>query len=130
MKSSDSLLIYWLQMTSIFSVTVRICRNQFKCNCLRNKNLYHNFLLHFWRLHQILNNFKRWGPSYLVYFRNYILPKTWLGKYLKSPVTEPPSTVVLLKISKHLRNLHDSTSIILFIPLGKIEFENGSVSNI
>ena len=121
MKSSDSLLIWQviLQMTSIFSVTVRICHNQFKCICLKNLKKLLNFLLHFWKLNQILNNLKKWRPSYLFYFRNYILPKIWLDQCLKSPVTQHPSTVIMLKVFWHLRNLHDTTFTILFRESGE-----------
>ena len=36
-----------------------------------------------------------------MYFRNYTLPKTWSGKCLRSPVSEDPSTVNMLKGRKH-----------------------------
>ena len=39
------------------------------------------------------------------------LPKTWLDECLKSPLSEHPSTVNILKGLKHMWNLHDSTSI-------------------
>ena len=56
-------LTHWLQMTSHSFVIVRICHNQFKCNCLKNKKLFFNFLLHFWNLDQVLDNLKKWRPS-------------------------------------------------------------------
>ena len=37
-----------------------------------------------------------------MYFGNYRLSKTWLDNYLKSVVQEHPSTVNMLKDSKHL----------------------------
>ena len=49
-----------------------------------------------------------------MYFRNYRLSKIWLGHSLKSVVSEHPSTVNMLKISKHLWNLHESTFIMFF----------------
>ena len=49
-----------------------------------------------------------------MYFQNYRLSKSWLDHCLKSTVLEDPSTVNMLKVSKHLRNLHGSTFIILF----------------
>ena len=73
------------------------CHNQSKSNCLKNKNIFLNFLLHFWNLHQILNNLKKWPSSNVIYFRNYRLSKTWLGQCLKSPITERPSTVWVWK---------------------------------
>ena len=122
-------LTHWLQMTSTFSVIVRICRNQFKCNCLKKKKSILDFLLHFSNLHKMLNNLKNWRPAEGIYFRNYRIPKTWLDQFLKSPVTKNSSTLIILKISTHLRSLHDSTFIKFFITLGEIEFENVSVRN-
>ena len=36
-----------------------------------------------------------------MYFRNYGFHKTWVDKYLKSPVAEHPSTENMLKGPKH-----------------------------
>ena len=116
-------------MTSIFFEVVRICHNQFKCNCLKTKKCFLNFLLHFWNLHQILIILKKWRLSEVVHFRNYRLPNIWLDQCLKSPVTEHPSKIILLKVSKHLQNLHGSSSTIFFMTLGKLELENVCVSN-
>ena len=41
-------------------------------------------------------------------FRKYRLRKTWLDKCLKSPISEHPSAVNMLKGPKHFLNLHDS----------------------
>ena len=49
-----------------------------------------------------------------MYFRNYRLSKTRLVNSLKSAVPEHPSTVNMLKGSKHLWNLHETTFIIFF----------------
>ena len=49
-----------------------------------------------------------------MYFGNYGLQKTWLDKYLKSPISEHRSRVNMLKGLKHFWNLHDSTFIIFF----------------
>ena len=129
MKFSDCLVTHWLQMTSTFFLIVRICHNHFKCNCLKNKKLLLNCLRHFWNLHQILNNLNKRESSSLINFPNYRLTKTLLDQCLKSHVTQHHSKTILLKISKHLRILHDSTSIIFLITLGKIELQNVSVSN-
>ena len=51
---------------------------------------------------------KRW-PSYLKYFRNYPLRKTWLDKCLKYRVSEDPSKNNIVKEPKHCWNLNDST---------------------
>ena len=111
-----------------FVVIATICQNQFNWNCLKKK-LFVNFLLHFWNQHQTLNNLKKRRPSQVTYFRNYRLSKTMLDQCPRSPVTEHPSTVILLKVCRNLWILHDSTSMILFITPEKIEFENVSVSN-
>ena len=47
-----------LTMTGIPFRIIRICGSRFKCNYLQNKNLFLNFLFHFWKLHQILIIFK------------------------------------------------------------------------
>ena len=78
------------------------------------------FLLCFWNLHNILNIFKQIWPSYYMYFRNYRLQKTWFDKYLKSPTWEHPSTVNIVKSSKHLWNMNESTFVILFRLSGEI----------
>ena len=36
-----------------------------------------------------------------MYFRNYGLPKTWLGRRLKSPASEQRLTVNMLKVPKY-----------------------------
>ena len=46
-------------MASILFNIARICNSQFKCNYLKNKKLFHNFLFDLWNLHQILNISKK-----------------------------------------------------------------------
>ena len=46
-----------------------------------------------------------------MYFPNDRLGKTWLGKCLKSPVSENSSTSNMANGHKHYSNLHDSTFI-------------------
>ena len=48
----------------------------------------------------------------MAYFWTYRLWKTWLGKFLNSPVSEHPSKANMSKRTKDLSNLHDSTFII------------------
>ena len=43
-----------------------------------------------------------------MYFRNYGLPKTWLGQCLKSPVSGHPSKSNTPNAPKHCSNLKDS----------------------
>ena len=43
----------------------------------------------------------------------------WLEQPLKSPFSEDPLTVSMLKCPKHLLNLHDSIFIIIFCDRGK-----------
>ena len=45
-------------MTSTIFVIVRTYGNQFKCNYLRNKKIFHDFLHHFWNVLQVLNILK------------------------------------------------------------------------
>ena len=49
-----------------------------------------------------------------MYFWNYGMQETWLDKYLKSPVSEHPSTVNMLKTPKHFWYLHESSSNIFY----------------
>ena len=51
---------------------------------------------------------QRW-PSILMYLRNYRLQKTRLVKCWKSPISEHPSIVNMLKGLKHCRNLQNNT---------------------
>ena len=44
-----------------------------------------------------------------MYFWTYGLRKTWLGKRLKSPLSEDPSTSNMVNGPKHCWNLNDST---------------------
>ena len=48
-----------------------------------------------------------------MYFRNYGLPKAWLGKYLKSAVLQYPSTSNMVNALKHCSDLHGGTFTIL-----------------
>ena len=54
----------------------------------------------------------------------------WLDKCLKSPVSEHPSKVNMLKGPKHCLNLGDSSFIDFFITLGKTELENVPASDL
>ena len=49
-----------------------------------------------------------------MYFQNYRLSKTGLDFFLKNAGWEHPSTVNMLKGSKRLWNLHETTFIIFF----------------
>ena len=54
----EILVVFVMKLTadaSILFKIVRTCNFQFKCNYLKNLNLFLNFLLHFWNLNQILN---------------------------------------------------------------------------
>ena len=51
---------------------------------------------------------KRW-PSWLMYFRNYGLQKTWLDIAIKSPVSAYPFTSNMVNRPKHCWNLNNST---------------------
>ena len=47
-----------------------------------------------------------------MYFGSYRLPKPWLDKCLKSPVSEDPSESNMVNAPKHCCNLNHSTSSI------------------
>ena len=67
-------------------------------------------------LKSILNvkHFHKEWLSYLMYFRKYLLRKTWLDKCLKSRVSENPYTDNAANVSKHCCNRNGS-SFIIFI---------------
>ena len=44
-----------------------------------------------------------------MYFQNYGLAKTWLGKYLKSAVSQQLLTSNMVNALKHWSNLHGGT---------------------
>ena len=46
-------------MTSIPVAICRIYRNNFKRHYLRNKRLFHDFLLYFWNVDEIYSIFKK-----------------------------------------------------------------------
>ena len=51
-----------------------------------------------------------------MHFWTYGLRKTWLDKFLKSPVSEDPSTSNMLNGQKHYWKLNDSTFTIFIDP--------------
>ena len=69
----------------------------------------------FWR--------KTW-VSYLKYFGNFSLRKTWWLEWIAGPVSGHPLAVNVLTGPKHCRSLRESTFIILFFTLKWIEIEN------
>ena len=42
-----------------------------------------------------------------MYFRNFLLPKTWLDQYLKSLVSEDPSNSKTVNAAKNCSNLKE-----------------------
>ena len=52
------LFVNTLLMTSILLVIVRIYCKQFKCNDLRNKIFFLNYLPHLWNIPQVFNSLK------------------------------------------------------------------------
>ena len=87
---------YWLKMTSIIFLIGRIYCNQFKCHYLRNKNIFPNFFLLFWNLHQILNILKQKMTLIAYVFRKLRTPKNvvryfivlyWFAIYHKNVIT-------------------------------------------
>ena len=68
---------------------------------------FSEFFFHFRNVVQILDILKRRWPSLLMYFRNYVLQKTWLDQCLKSPISEDPSKSNIVNATKHCWNLND-----------------------
>ena len=60
LKFEGCLLTHWLPMASILFRIARIWSSLFKCNYLKNKKLFLNFLFHLWNLHQILKIFEKY----------------------------------------------------------------------
>ena len=48
-----------------------------------------------------------------MYFRNYGLAKRRLGKYIKCPISQYPSTSNKVKALKHISNHHGGSLVIL-----------------
>ena len=126
-KSWVSILTHWLPMKSILFLIETIQRYQFKCNYLRNKKLFLNFLLHFWNLSEILNVLKKKITLIAFVFPILRTLKTWLDKCLKSPLSEEPSTSNMGNSSKHCPNLDHST-FILFMDHRQVNWVGKSLS--
>ena len=62
-KSWDCMLTHWLPKKSILFFIETIERYQFRCNYLRNKKFFRDFLLHFWNVDWFLNIFNKRWPS-------------------------------------------------------------------
>ena len=89
-------------MTSILFLTEAIYCNIFRCNYLRNENLFLNFFLHFRNFDSILFILKKRPPSWLIYFWTYGLRKTRLDKCLESPFSEELLKSNIVKWNKTL----------------------------
>ena len=112
-KSWVCLLTYWLPMKIFLFLIEKIWRYQFTCNYLKNKNLFRNFLLHFWNRDWISTILKKNMTLTAFVFPKLRILKTWTDKCLKSPVLEDPSTSNMVNVPKRYWNLHHSTIIIL-----------------
>ena len=111
-KSRDCLLTYWLPMKSILLLIETILRYQFRCNYLRNKQKFLNFLLHLWNLQSVLNILKKRMTFMDLIFPKLRTPKTSSDKCLKCHISENPTRNNMVKFLKHCWNLHHSTFII------------------
>ena len=101
-------------MTSILFGIVKICSSILKCNYLKNKKDFLNFMFHWWNLHQILNIFQKKMIVIAYLFSKLKTVKTWVDQSVKSVVSEHRLAVNILKGSKHLWNLRESVFIIFF----------------
>ena len=86
-----------------------------------------NFFLHFWNLNWILNISQRKMTFIADVFPKLGLPKTWLGKCLKSPVSRDPLTSNMGNGPKHSLNPEESTFTI-FIDHCKSNWVESSLS--
>ena len=59
LKSHGCLLRHWLLMRTITFGILRVCSSLLKCNYLKNKKPFLNFLLHLWNFQQILKIFEK-----------------------------------------------------------------------
>ena len=106
---------------------MRICSSLFKCNYLKNKTLFLNFLTHLWNLHQILNIFEKKMIVAANEFPKLNTVKTWVDHSVESAVSEPPLIVNMLK---PLRNLLERILSYILIPLRGNDLENISLIEI
>ena len=79
------------------SVKARVSHNQFKCNYLKTKKYFLNFLLHFWNLNITWNTLKNKISLRDISWSSYRLQSAGLLKCLKSLVSEHLWTVNMLK---------------------------------
>ena len=107
------MLTHSLAMTRILYLIDNIYSIQFICNYLKNKKNFLNFCLHFLNLDQILNILKKRWWSYLIYFGNYGLPKTWFDKYQNSIASEYPWISNMVNGPKDCWNLNRGIFIII-----------------
>ena len=101
-----------LLMTSILLRIVRIWSYLFKCKYLKHIELFLNFLLYLWNLHQILNIFQKKTMVKANLFPKIKTVKTWVDHSLESAVSEHPLAVNMLKGHIHLWNLPECAFII------------------
>ena len=114
-NSCDCLLTHWLLTKTILFLIQTIQRYQFRCKYLRNKTLFLNFWINFWILGENLNIFQKNMSLLAFLFWKLRTPKTLLEKYLKSSISEDPSTSNIVKLPTHCWNLHRWTAIIFII---------------
>ena len=72
-------------MTSILSVIMRICRNEFKCNCLRDKKTFSQFLAPFLKSTSDFKQFK-----IITTLIAYLFPKLQTPKDLVRTMSKTP----------------------------------------
>ena len=65
-----------------------------------------------------------------MYFQNYGLPKTWLDKCLKGPVSDDPTKSNMVNAPKHSANLKDTSLPYLLITAKSIVLQKVSVSDV
>ena len=100
---------------NIVTIRGRTSRNQFKCNCLKNRKLFFKLFIALLKFTSNFTHFekKKRKASELNYIKHYWLRKTCLLKRLKGYVLEHPSKVNVFTSPKHCWNLNHSTFFLL-----------------
>ena len=103
-------------MRSILFLIETIYSNIFRSNYLKNGKFFLNFFQNFQYLDAILNIFKPKMTFIADVFLKLRPRKTWLGKFLKSQVSEDPLTGNMVNRLKQCSKLNDSTFTIFIDP--------------
>ena len=105
------MVTYWLPKVSILFDIVRIWWPRFNAIILKSKNFFSFFCSISWNYIKFWTFWRKRWSSYLLYFGNYRLQKTWLDHSLKNTVSEDPLTVNIWKGPKLFKILMGALSL-------------------